>query len=48
MQEKTLPLHNLLQMNSGLEWDENYDEISDATKMLFLDRDMSRCKRKSL
>jgi len=36
---KDITLHNLLQMNSGLEWDENYDEISDATKMLFLDRD---------
>lgn len=39
---KEITLHNLLQMNSGLEWDENYDEISDATKMLFLDRDMSK------
>jgi hypothetical protein len=39
---KDISLHNLLQMNSGLEWDENYDEISDATKMLFLDRDMSK------
>jgi len=41
---KDITLHNLLQMNSGLEWDENYDEISDATKMLFLDRDMSRAQ----
>ena len=39
---KEITIHNLLQMNSGLEWDENYDEISDATKMLFLDRDMSK------
>ena len=39
---KDITLHNLLQMNSGLEWDENYDEISDVTKMLFLDHDMSR------
>jgi CubicO group peptidase (beta-lactamase class C family) len=38
---KNISIHNLLQMNSGLEWDENYDEISDATKMLFLDRDMT-------
>ena len=29
-------------MNSGLAWDENYDEISDATKMLFLERDMAK------
>lgn len=39
---KDITLHNLLQMNSGLEWDENYDEISDVTKMLFLEQDMSR------
>jgi CubicO group peptidase (beta-lactamase class C family) len=38
---KEITIHNLLQMNSGLEWDENYDEISDATKMLFLERDMT-------
>jgi CubicO group peptidase (beta-lactamase class C family) len=38
---KNISIHNLLQMNSGLEWDENYDEISDATKMLFLERDMT-------
>lgn len=38
---KDITIHNLLQMNSGLEWDENYDEISDATKMLFLERDMT-------
>lgn len=39
---KNITINNLLQMNSGLEWDENYDEISDATKMLFLDRDMTK------
>lgn len=39
---KDISIHNLLQMNSGLEWDENYDEISDATKMLFLERDMTK------
>ena len=39
---KNITIHNLLQMNSGLEWDENYDEISDATKMLFLDKDMTK------
>ena len=41
-QRKNITIHNLLQMNSGLEWDENYDEISDATKMLFLERDMTK------
>jgi CubicO group peptidase (beta-lactamase class C family) len=39
---KNITTNNLLQMNSGLEWDENYDEISDATKMLFLERDMTK------
>lgn len=39
---KNITIHNLLQMNSGLEWDENYDEISDATEMLFLERDMTK------
>jgi CubicO group peptidase (beta-lactamase class C family) len=39
---KEITLHNLLQMNSGLEWDENYEEISDVTKMLFLEEDMTQ------
>ena len=43
---KNITIHNLLQMNSGLEWDENYDEISDATKMLFLERDMTKSQEK--
>ena len=42
---KNITIHNLLQMNSGLEWDENYDEISDATKMLFLERDMTKMQK---
>jgi CubicO group peptidase (beta-lactamase class C family) len=33
---------DLLHMNSGLEWEENYETISDATKMLFLAKDMSK------
>ena len=41
-ERKNITIHNLLQMNSGLSWDENYDEISDATKMLFLERDMTK------
>ncbi len=38
---KDITIHNLLQMNSGLEWDESYDGISDVTKMLFLEKDMT-------
>lgn len=37
-----ITLHNLLQMNSGLEWEERYDKICDATKMLFNSRDMGQ------
>ena len=39
-----ITIHNLLQMNSGLEWDENYETISDVTKMLFLDKDMTKAQ----
>jgi len=38
---KEITIHNLLQMNSGLEWDENYNTMSDVSKMLFLTRDMT-------
>ena len=37
-----ITLDNLLKMNSGLEWEEDYTKISDVTKMLFLSKDMSR------
>ncbi len=39
---KNITTNNLLQMNSGLEWDEAYDKISDATKMLFLSEDVTK------
>lgn len=35
-----ITLNNLLHMNSGLAWEEDYSEISDVTKMLFLAEDM--------
>lgn len=41
-ERKNITLNNLLQMNSGLAWDEDYNSISDATKMLFLEKDMSQ------
>ena len=37
-----ITLNNLLQMNSGLEWTEDYNNISDVTKMLFLAEDMTK------
>lgn len=41
-----ITIHNLLQMNSGLEWDEDYNTISDVSKMLFLERDMTQSQMK--
>ena len=35
-----LTLNNLLQMNSGLEWVEDYNTMSDVTKMLFIESNM--------
>jgi CubicO group peptidase (beta-lactamase class C family) len=37
-----ITLHNLIQMNSGLEWEEDYGTISDVTKMLFIAEDMAK------
>jgi CubicO group peptidase (beta-lactamase class C family) len=37
-----ITIHNLLQMNSSLEWDEDYNTLSDVSKMLFLERDMTK------
>lgn len=44
-ERKNITIHNLLQMNSGLEWEEDYETISDATKMLFLSRNMGNVQR---
>lgn len=41
-ERKSITISNLLQMNSGLEWDEDYGKISDVTKMLFQESDMSK------
>lgn len=37
-----ITLNNLIQMNSGLEWEEKSDKICDATKMLFKSKDMGK------
>lgn len=39
---KHITYNDLLHMNSGLEWEESYTGISDATKMLYLESDMGR------
>lgn len=41
-----ITLNNLMQMNSGLEWVEDYNTISDVTKMLFLAEDMPEIQLK--
>ena len=43
-ERKNITIHNLLQMNSGLEWVEDYNTISDVSKMLFLERDMTKAQ----
>jgi CubicO group peptidase (beta-lactamase class C family) len=39
-----ITINNLLQMNSGLAWEEDYTKISDVTKMLYLDTDMTQAQ----
>jgi len=40
-----ISLKNLLNMNSGLAWEEDYSKISDVTEMLFLTPDMSEIQK---
>jgi len=42
---KLITTSDLLHMNSGLQWVENYSTICDATKMLFQAEDMTRSQR---
>ncbi len=48
-ERKNITYNDLLHMNSGLEWDEDYDTMSDVTNMLFMESDMSKVQmRKKL
>lgn len=40
-----ITINDLLHMNSGLEWEEKYDKICDATKMLFEAEDMGKVQK---
>ena len=44
-ERKNITLDHLLRMQSGLAWDEDYSGISDVTRMLFLDSDMTQAQR---
>lgn len=39
-----ITIDHLLRMQSGLAWDEDYASISDVTRMLFLDTDMTKAQ----
>jgi len=39
-ERKNITLHHLLQMTSGLDWDENYSRLSSAVSMLYKQGDM--------
>lgn len=41
-ERKIITTNDLLHMNSGLAWEEEYDKICDATKMLFQAEDMGK------
>nr|WP_299342877.1 serine hydrolase [Allomuricauda sp.] len=41
-----ITLNHLLRMQSGLEWEEDYGKISDVTRMLFLEDDMTLSQKK--
>ena len=41
-ERKNITLNHLLRMQSGLEWEEDYSKLSDVTKMLFVENNMTQ------
>ncbi len=41
-ERKNITINHLLRMQSGLAWEEDYTKISDVTKMLFMESDMTQ------
>ncbi|MDC6364653.1 MULTISPECIES: serine hydrolase [Flavobacteriaceae] len=44
-ERKEITLNHLLRMQSGLEWEEDYTKMSDVTKMLFMETDMTQSQK---
>ncbi len=44
-ERSNITINDLLHMNSGLSWEEDYEGISDVTEMLFLAEDMSKVQK---
>ncbi|WP_459212495.1 serine hydrolase domain-containing protein [Aquimarina rhabdastrellae] len=44
---KTITVSDLLRMNSGLKWSENYGSLSDVTRMLYLEKDFPAFAKQS-
>ena len=47
-ERKNISLANLLNMNSGLAWEEDYTKICDVTRMLFIEPDMTTIQKDKL
>lgn len=44
-ERRDITLNHLLRMQSGLEWEEDYSSVSDVTRMLFMEDDMTKIQK---